>query len=242
MSSHSSINDETLPHATSSNSASTPFKLTRDSTLKDFLRLNQTRANLVSHNHPEIYPSNGKGQSPHTLWIGCSDSRAGESCLDVLPGEIFLHRNIANVISPNDVSSTGAIQFAVDVLKVKKVIVCGHTDCGGIHASLSSKKIGGVLDHWLNPIRHVRAAHLKELNALGDAQEKCTRLSTLNVISSVHALRRHPSASAALKRGEIEVWGLMYDCGTGLLREVEIPDDEFEDLFHMDEHSIELPH
>lgn len=218
-----------------------PFTLSKNSTKQDFLENNKFFVDSIKHNHSnQIFELNGNGQSPHTLWIGCSDSRAGELCLATLPGEIFTHRNIANIINSNDISSQGVIQFAIDVLKVKKIIVCGHTDCGGIWASLSSKKIGGVLDLWLNPIRHTRAANLSILNELNSKpKEKAKKLAELNVISSVTALKRHPSASIALKNGDIEVWGLMYDVATGYLNEVEIPNDEFEDLFHIHEDNID---
>lgn len=212
-----------------------PFLLLKESTMQDYLNNNKFFVDSMNHNHsPEVFALNGKGQSPHTLWIGCSDSRAGESCLATLPGEIFTHRNIANIVNSNDISSQGVIQFAVDVLKVRKIIVCGHTDCGGVWASLSSKKIGGVLDLWLNPIRHIRAANLKALNEFSDdPKAKARKLAELNVVLSVLALKRHPSALAALKNKTIEVWGMMYDVSTGLLSEVEIPTDEFEDLFHV---------
>lgn len=219
-----------------------PFTLSKDSTIQDYLDNNKFFVDSINHNHStQVFDLNGKGQQPHTLWIGCSDSRAGESCLSVLPGEVFTHRNIANIINSNDISSQGVIQFAIEVLKVKKIIVCGHTDCGGIWASMSNKKIGGVLDLWLNPIRHIRAANIELLNNLKDPKEKATKLSELNVISSVLALKRHPSASMALKNKEIEVWGMLYNVGTGYLREVEVPEDEFEDLFHVHDNE-ELVH
>ncbi|RLV89265.1 Carbonic anhydrase [Spathaspora sp. JA1] len=217
-----------------------PFTLSGQSTKGEFLDNNRFFVDSVRHNHGDlVFQLNGKGQSPHTLWIGCSDSRAGDQCLSTLPGEIFVHRNIANIINANDISSQGVIQFAIEVLKVKKIIVCGHTDCGGIWASLSRKKIGGVLDLWLNPVRHIRAANLQLLNQYNnDPKEKARKLAELNVIASVTALKRHPSASLALKIGTIEVWGMMYDVATGYLSEIEIPDDEFEDLFHVhDEHN-----
>lgn len=221
-------------------SSSFPFSLSKHSTKQEFLANNRFFVDSIKHNHSDqIFELNGKGQAPHTLWIGCSDSRAGELCLATLPGEVFTHRNIANIVNANDISSQGVIQFAVDVLKVKKIIVCGHTDCGGIWASLSSKRIGGVLDLWLNPVRHTRAANLHILSEYNDRpREKAKKLAELNVIASVTALKRHPSASMALKNGDIEVWGMMYDVSTGLLSEVEIPDDEFEDLFHIhDDHN-----
>ncbi|RKP32814.1 carbonic anhydrase [Metschnikowia bicuspidata] len=210
-----------------------PFTLLKDSTMQDLLANNKYYVDSIRHNHGcQVFDLNGKGQSPHTLWLGCSDSRAGELCLAVLPGEIFTHRNIANIINANDISSQGAIQYAVDVLKVRKIIVCGHTDCGGVWASLSNKRIGGVLDLWLNPIRHIRTANRELLDKLKDnSKERAKKLAELNVIASVLALKRHPSALNALNKGEIEVWGMMYDVGTGYLSQVEMPADEFEDLF-----------
>ncbi|EGV62381.1 carbonic anhydrase [Yamadazyma tenuis] len=211
-----------------------PFTLSKDSTIQDYLSNNKFFVDSINHNHsPEVFALNGKGQQPHTLWIGCADSRAGEGCLSVLPGEIFTHRNIGNIVNSSDISSQGVIQFAIEVLKVRKIIVCGHTDCGGVWASMSNKKIGGVLDLWLNPIRHIRAQNRTLLNSIEDPKEKATKLSELNVISSVLALKRHPSASMALKNGEIEVWGMLYNVSTGHLQEVEVPADEFEDLFHV---------
>ncbi|CAD1809499.1 Carbonic anhydrase [Candida parapsilosis] len=212
-----------------------PFTLSPDSTITDYLNNNKFYVDSIKHNHgDQIFELNGKGQSPHTLWIGCSDSRAGEQCLATLPGEIFVHRNIANIVNSNDFSSQGVIQFAIDVLKVKKIIVCGHTDCGGIWASLSSKKIGGVLDLWLNPVRHIRAQNLKLLEQYNhEPKLKARKLAELNVIASVIALKRHPSASTALKQGKIEVWGMIYDVASGYLSELEIPQDEFHELFHV---------
>lgn len=226
--------------------ANFPFSLSKELTLPEYFENNRFFVDSIKHNHSnQIFELNGKGQSPHTLWIGCLDSRAGESCLATLPGEIFTHRNIANIVNASDISSQGVIQFAVDVLKVRKIIVCGHTDCGGVWASLSTKRIGGVLDLWLNPLRHIRAANVSLLNAYkDDPRARAKKLAELNVVSSVLALKRHPSALMALKKGEIEVWGLMYDVGTGLLSEVEIPADEFEDLFHVsDDHEEDInPH
>lgn len=223
-----------------------PFSLSKELTIQDFLANNQFFVDLIKHNHStQVFDLNGKGQLPHTLWIGCSDSRAGELCLATLPGEVFTHRNIANVITASDISSQGVIQFAVDVLKVRKIIVCGHTDCGGVWASLSNKRIGGVLDLWLNPIRHIRAANKELLKTFeSDPRARAKKLAELNVISSVMALKRHPSALMALKKGQIEVWGMMYDVATGLLEEIEIPEDEHEDMFHVhDGHEEEYnPH
>lgn len=211
-----------------------PFTLNKASTKEDYLENNRYWADSIRNkSNDTVFESNAKGQSPHTLWIGCSDSRAGDQCLSCLPGEVFSHRNIANVVTPTDILSQCVVQFAVDVLKVKKIVVCGHTDCGGVWASLSAKKIGGALDLWLNPVRQVRANNIKALEAIEEPKDKCKKLAELNVINSVYAVKRHPSAAQALKDGSIEVWGMMYDVGTGLLYEVEIPEDEHGDLFNV---------
>lgn len=218
----------------------TPFRLTKELSLQDFLKANKARAHLIQEAHPEVYPINAAGQSPHTLWIGCSDLRVLESALGVLPGEVFTLRNIANVVLPGDVSLTGAIQFAVDVLKVKKIVVCGHTECGGIYATLLLRKIGGVLDHWLAPVRLVRALHRKELEAIENPLERCRRLSELNAIHLAVQVKHHPLVADAIKRGDVEVWAVVYDVANGELYEVEIHEDEHEDLYHVqdaeDEH------
>lgn len=240
----SSAQEKPNPKRVTTSHSNFPFTLSKDSTITDYLNNNKYFIDSIQHNHGlEIFDLNSKGQSPHTLWIGCSDSRAGDGCLATLPGEVFVHRNIANIINANDISSQGVIQFAIDVLKVRKIIVCGHTDCGGVWASLSSKKIGGVLDLWLNPVRHIRAQNLDLLNQLNsDPRAKAKKLAELNVISSVTAIKRHPSATQALKEGKIEVWGMMYDVATGYLSEVEIPTDEFHDLFHVHDEEVAGEH
>lgn len=229
-----------LPNKCCPSHTNYPFTLSKELTMEDYIQNNRNYVDSIHHNYGNsVFDSNGKGQAPHTLWIGCSDLRAGEGCLAALPGEIFTHRNIANIIHANDISLQGVIQFAIDVLKVRKVIVCGHTDCGGVWASLSSRRTGGVLDLWLNHVRHVRASNLMALQEFTDPKEKVKRLAELNVISSVTAIKRHPSASMALKNGEIEVWGMMYDVSTGLLSQVPIPHDEFSDLFHVHDDHID---
>lgn len=213
-----------------------PFLLLRNSTKDDYLANNKKFVKLVSEGYSDkVFELNSKGQSPHTLWIGCGDSRAGDGCLATAPGEIFTHRNIGNIVTSNDISCQGVLQFSVDVLKVRKIIVCGHTDCGAVSASLSSKKLGGVLDLWLNPIKEVIAANLESLEKIEDPAVKSRKLSELNIVASVQAVRRNPSVSAALQKGDVEVWGMCYDVGTGLLGHVEVPKDHFEDVFSVND-------
>jgi carbonic anhydrase len=215
-----------------------PFRLSKNSTLKDYLAANKSQMDNLKLTHPEIMPLSGKGQNPHTLWIGCSDSRINEcTALGCLPGEIFTLRNIANVINSSDLSSMSALQFAIEVLKVKKIIVCGHTDCGGVWASLSNKKAGGVLDHWLSSVRHVRAQHLDELKEITDINDKCKRLVELNIINSVNTIKKNPSFVEYHAKGEIELFALVYDVESGYLREIPLEGETLTEVFHLHDNS-----
>ncbi|KAH3661856.1 hypothetical protein OGAPHI_006035 [Ogataea philodendri] len=218
---------------------SSPFQLNRDSTVHDVLKANRTAIDRLQATTPRVLEKSGLGQSPHTLWVGCSDSRVNEcTALGCVPGEIFTLRNIANLISYQDFSSMSALQFAIDVLKVKRIIVCGHTDCGGVWASLSNKKIGGVLDNWLAPVRQLRASHLAALKKIEDPFDRCTKLSELNIANSISQIRKHASFVAASKFEGLEIMGFIYDVKTGLLREVETvnefsDDQDLDDVFHL---------
>lgn len=220
-----------------------PFTLSKNSTLADYLAANKVQMDKLKTEHPEIMPISAKGQSPHTLWIGCSDSRINEcTALGCLPGEIFTLRNIANVINSSDLSSMSALQFAIEVLKVKKIIVCGHTDCGGVWASLSNKKAGGVLDHWLSSVRHVRAQHLDELKEIENINDKCKRLVELNVMNSINTIKKNPSYVEYHTKGEVELYALVYDVESGYLRELPLEADPLTEVFHLQENSADRAH
>lgn len=220
-------------------SDSYPFTLSKNSTLKDYLAANRRNMDKLKAEHPAVMPLSGKGQQPHTLWIGCGDSRINEcTALGCLPGEVFTLRNIANVINNSDVSSMSAIQFAIEVLKVSKVIVCGHTDCGGVWASLSNKKAGGALDQWLSSVRHVRAQHLDELKAIDDINDRCKRLMELNVLNSVNTIQKNSSYVEAHARGDVELYALVYDVESGYLRELPLDHhDDYSEVFRLHENS-----
>lgn len=203
-----------------------PFKLSKNSSLNDYLLANRLNMDKLKLENPDIMTLSAKGQNPHTLWIGCSDSRINEAtALGCLPGEIFTLRNIANVIKSDDLSSMSALQFAIDVLKVKKIIVCGHTDCGGVWASLSNKKTGGnYLDGWLNHVRSIRSDNLDELKNFDNINDKCKRLVELNTLNSVKNISSHPSFIQAYSLGNVEIFALVYDVESGYLRELPIED------------------
>lgn len=205
--------------------------------IETILKRNNEWAKRMSNNHPTLFPTNAQGQSPDILWIGCSDSRAGEACLDVLPGEAFVHRNIANVVSYGDLSSSSVVQFAVNVLKVNHIIVCGHYDCGGIWTSLTTKKLGGPMDNWLRHLKDIKARNSKHLNQIDDMKEKCDKLVELNVVAQVHNLQRNDDVQKAIETSGLQVHGMVYDVASGLLKHLEVPEDLDKDEYYIEDAS-----
>lgn len=201
------------------------FRFTSTDNIETLLDRNRTWAQRLSALRPALFPALGNGQQPQILWIGCSDSRVPEtSVLDLLPGEVFVHRNIANVLPSDDLSSLSVIQYAVEVLQVKHIIVCGHYGCGGVMAALGNKKLG-LIDNWLRYIRDVRAKHREELNAISEPQKRCNRLVELNVIAQVHHVLRLANVQEAIEERGVQVHGLVYDVGTGYAEILDVPSD-----------------
>ncbi|KAJ9630334.1 hypothetical protein H2204_008399 [Knufia peltigerae] len=179
----------------------------------------------LAETEPELFESLGKGQSPQILWIGCADSRCPETTiLGLKPGEIFCHRNIANILTPTDINSLSVIQFAVQYLKVKHIIICGHTSCGGIAAALDNKKLG-LIDTWLMPLRAIRRENLGLLDSLDD-KERALKLVELNVRHGAKVLHENPIVIDAIQERGLQVHGLIYNVGTGELRELDIGEDD----------------
>ncbi|RMZ87459.1 hypothetical protein DV736_g5314, partial [Chaetothyriales sp. CBS 134916] len=186
---------------------------------------NSTWRRSLAEHHPELFEQLGKGQSPQILWVGCADSRCPETTiLGLQPGEIFCHRNIANILTPNDLNSLSVIQYAVQYLKVKHIIVCGHTSCGGIAAALGNKKLG-LIDTWLMPLRTLRRENLELLESLSE-QDRGLKLVELNVRSSINVLLENPTVIDAIAERDLAVHGLIFDVGTGELRELDIHEEE----------------
>lgn len=167
----------------------------------------------------------GSGQSPQILWIGCADSRIPETTiLGMKPGDVFVHRNIANILQPTDLSSGAVVEYAVRYLKVKHIIVCGHTSCGGVNAALGNKKLGAI-DTWLLPLRQLRMRHHAELEKL-PADQKLTRLAQLNVYNDIEILKENPNVIDAVKERGLQVHGVIYNVGTGELESLTDPEDK----------------
>ena len=170
---------------------------------------------------PNFFAAMADGQRPTFLYIGCADSRVPAEIVTGLgPGELFVHRNIANVVLPSDLSAMSVLQYAVDVLDVKHVIVTGHSGCGGVKAAMGTHAYG-LVDHWLGPIRDVMRWNRAELDAIADEQARFDRLVELNVLEQIYHLSETPVIRQAWGRGRRPlVHGLVYDLREGLLREI----------------------
>jgi carbonic anhydrase len=184
---------------------------------------NRAWAKAMTRQDPEFFSRLAALQAPEYLWIGCSDSRVpANQITGLLPGELFVHRNIANIVGADDANGMSVIQFAVDVLKVKHIIVCGHYGCGGVRASLLGERHGYV-DRWLSRIVDIRDRHARLLSGLPTMTERWKRLCELNVVEQVINVCDAPAVVGAWKRGQnLDVHGWIYDLHDGLLRDMEI--------------------
>ena len=165
-------------------------------------------------------------QAPEYLWIGCSDSRVPANVIVGLdPGEMFVHRNVANLAPPQDVNYLSVLQFAIDVLKVKHVLVVGHYGCGGVAAAVDGGR-RGLVDHWLHPIRELAARHRAELDAIADPDARLARLCELNVVRQVQNVATDRFVQEAWARGQpLSVHGWIYALGNGLVRDLDVSVD-----------------
>ena len=162
-------------------------------------------------------------QSPGFLWIGCSDSRvSANEIIGLPPGEVFVHRNIANVVAHSDLNCLSALQFAVDVLRVRHIIVCGHYGCSGVQATMQDQR-HGLVDNWLRHVHDVRIKHEAELAGIGSDRERAARLCEFNVIEQVDNVGNTTIVNDAWRRGQsLAVHGWIYDVADGLLRDLHV--------------------
>ncbi len=172
---------------------------------------------------PDYFKKLSKGQKPPILWIGCSDSRVpANEVTGTQPGEIFVHRNIANMVVHTDMSMLSVLDYAVNVLEVSHVIVCGHYGCGGVNAALENKQVG-IIDNWLRHIKDVYRIHKDEVDALPTLIDKQRRMVELNVHEQVYDLSKTSIIQGAWEQGRfLQVHGLVYDLENGLLKDLEV--------------------
>ena len=182
---------------------------------------NRAWAAEMTRQDPEFFARLSRQQAPEYLWIGCSDSRVpANQIVGLLPGEMFVHRNVANVVVHTDLNCLSTIQFAIDVLGVKHIIVVGHYGCGGVLAALRDQKVG-LADNWLRHVQDVRLKHAAQIDALGSETEKHDRLCELNVVEQVVNVSQTTIVRDAWARGqELAVHGWIYDLNDGLLRDL----------------------
>ena len=182
---------------------------------------NRVWADGIRARDPEFFPKLARQQSPEYLWIGCSDSRVpANEIVNLLPGELFVHRNIANVVVHTDLNCLSVMQFAVDVLKVKHIIVCGHYGCSGVRAALRCDRIG-LADNWLRHVQDVSEKHRVCLHAVPGEEARTDRLCELNVIEQVNNVCQTTIVRDAWLRGQpLSVHGWIYGLEDGLLRDL----------------------
>jgi len=187
--------------------------------LETLLARNRQWAGNLTRSDPQYFSRLAHQQLPRYVWIGCSDSRVpANQILGLMPGEIFVHRNLANVVVHSDLNCLSVIQYAVEVLQVRDVIVCGHYGCGGVNAALRDQKFG-LIDNWLRHVQDVRDRHLDELAAVGRVDAQLRRLCELNVLAQTVHVAETTVIQDAWRRGQqVAVHGLIYGLEDGILR------------------------
>jgi len=189
--------------------------------LSDLLARNRAWAERMVSAQPDFFAALVAQQSPRYLWIGCSDSRVpANEIVNLAPGELFVHRNVANVVVHTDLNCLSVLQFAIDVLKVEHIIVCGHYGCGGIRAAWRGQPLG-LIDNWLRHIQDIATRHRASLDAMAGEAEAVDCLSELNVLEQAIHVCRTTMVQDAWQRGQpLFVHGVIYDLNDGLLRDL----------------------
>ena len=205
-------------------------------TLEQLLDNNRQWAAKVKLDDPRFFERLAAIQRPEYLWIGCSDSRVpANQIVDMAPGELFVHRNIANQVVHTDFNCLSVVQYAIEVLRVKQIIVCGHYGCGGIAAALGHDEYG-VVDNWLRHIKDISFSHKNELDAL-QGRAKTDRLCELNVIAQVQNLARTKAVQYAWDRGQsLSIHGWVYGLHDGLLKDLQVTTkgrDDVDDIYQL---------
>ena len=198
--------------------------------IEELLRNNLKWASAKARIDPEYFRRLSIQQTPEYLWIGCSDSRVpANEIVGLEPGELFVHRNVANLAPAQDMNLLAVLQFALESLKVRHIIVCGHYGCGGVRAVLDGQR-HGILDHWMQRVQRLCEDHDSELAAIHDHEAQVNFICEKNVLAQVRALSRNPFITDAWKRGQpLSIHGWIYSIRDGLVRDMETtvtgPDD-----------------
>lgn len=191
--------------------------------LKHLFENNRKWAAKRTDSDPEFFSRLAHQQTPEYLWIGCADSRVpANEIVGLLPGELFVHRNVANLVVDNDLNCLSVVQFAVDVLKIKHIIVCGHYGCGGVKAVLDDTKVG-LADNWLKNLKNVKEQFTDKIFNVNDESQRFSKFCELNVIKQVMNVCKSDIVSQAWKRNQsLTVHGWIYDIKDGLLQDLDV--------------------
>lgn len=202
--------------------------------MKEILENNRRWVEKMRSQDPQFFENLAQGQQPRYLFIGCSDSRVPASAITGTgPGEMFVHRNIANMVVHTDMNLLSVLQYAVEVLGVKDIIVCGHYGCGGVAAAAAGKQYG-LIDNWLTNIRDVIRLHEEEFSGIKDEEQQLRRLVELNVMEQVRNLAKTNIIQNALKGDNPpQLHGLVYDIREGLLKDLKVTEGMMSDLEHI---------
>ncbi|MBC6111614.1 carbonic anhydrase [Pedobacter fastidiosus] len=204
---------------------------TKDISCETLLQGNKDWVEEMIQTDPEYFNILSAGQTPPVLWIGCSDSRVpANQITNTMPGDVFVHRNIANVVVHTDMNLLSVLDYSVNVLKVKHVIVCGHYGCGGVKAALGNKQVG-IIDNWLRNIRDVYRMHDKEMNTIQDPEQKFDRLVELNAIEGAANVMNTSIIQNAWSNGqELSVHAWVYSLKTGLIKDLNVTSSSLDDV------------
>ena len=210
--------------------------------MKEFYKkLLENNKKWVSRNlekDPEFFNRLAEGQQPPLLWIGCADSRVpANEIIGAMPGEVFVHRNIANMVIHSDMNMLSVLDYAVNVLKVKHIIVCGHYGCGGVKAAMGNQQIG-LIDNWIRHIKDVYRFHHEELNAIKDEDQRFRRFIEVNVEEQVLDLAKTSIVQNAWKNNQaLEIHGWVYDIKDGLINDLKVSHEnnsQLNDVYQLD--------
>lgn len=207
--------------------------------LENIFKNNEAWIRKHTLENPDFFTELNKGQNPDVLYIGCSDSRVtAEDLMGLKPGELFVHRNIANVVNAIDLNAQSVINYAVDHLKVNHIVICGHYSCGGVKAAMEAKDLG-ILNPWLRNIRDVYRHHKNELNAIEDSEERYDRLVELNVEEQAINVVKMAAVQKAMRKRGMQIHGWVFDMKNGKLIDLKIDFDkvlkEIMEIYNLEE-------
>jgi carbonic anhydrase len=206
--------------------------------LSNLFEKNRSWAESIKKIHPDFFKKLSEQQAPEYLWIGCSDSRVpANEIVGLMPGEIFVHRNVANMVAHTDLNCLSVLQYAVDVLKVKHIMVVGHYGCGGVRAAIGNQKLG-LIDNWLRNIKDVYRQHREQIDALPDEEQRVNLLCELNVVEQVNNVCHTTIVQDAWDRDQsLAVHGWIYSIRNGALKDLNVcitSKDQLDDIYRIE--------